>query len=150
MTDISIDGLCQCETVSDSSSGGLVAEEAQVHFENGAGWAQFGAYEQALEEWRHALRLAPDRAEVYVAMGSVYMTLGCWQEAVRSYQKAILLDPHLLESYYGLGSAYGRLGDYSRAIETYEQAFQLIPLGGAPCCCAVEAASDGTATGTHV
>jgi tetratricopeptide (TPR) repeat protein len=127
MADISIDELCHCAAVSSLRNGGMVAENARAHFDCGTAWAQFGAYEQALEAWRQALRLAPDLADAHAAMGSVYMTLGCWQEAVRSYQQAILAAPYLLESYYGLGSAYGRLGDYSRAIEAYEQAFQLLP-----------------------
>ncbi len=131
MADISIDGLCQCAAVSSSRNGGSVAEDAWDHFECGVAWAQIGAYEQALEAWRQALRVAPDLAEASAAMGSAYMSLGCWHEAVRSYQRAIQSAPHLLESYYGLGSAYGRLGDFARAIETYELAFQLLPHGHA-------------------
>jgi tetratricopeptide (TPR) repeat protein len=127
MADLSLDGLCQRATVS-SRADGMVAEDAQTHFDRGNVWARMGAYEQALEAWKQAARLAPEMTDAYAAIGSIYMTLGCWQEAVRSYERAILTASPRLESYYGLGSAYGRLGDYSRAVEAYAQAFKLLPL----------------------
>ena len=149
MADISIDAFCHRASVSSTRSGEIDAEDARAHFDRGIAWSRAGAYEQALDAWRQALRLTPDLADVYIALGSVYMTLGCWQEAVRSYQKAILAAPHLLESYYGLGSAYGRLGEYGRAIEAYEQAFKLIPSETGRNTAAVAACLDGTGIGAR-
>lgn len=125
----------------------MAAEDARAYFDCGIAWTEIGAYEQALDACRQALRLAPDLAEAYAAMGSVYMTLGCWHEAVRSYQKAIAAAPHLIESYYGLGSAYGLLGEYGRAIEVYEQALKLIPIERDRNREAVVLGLDGPATG---
>jgi len=55
----------------------------------GVAYCELGRYQDAIDEYKQAIRIKPDYAEVYDNLGDVYGKLGRWQEAIESYKQAV-------------------------------------------------------------
>lgn len=78
-------------------------------------------YAEAIECFKRALQLEPDRADSLSELGFAYSRLGRDQDAVESCKEAVRLKPDLSEAYNNLGIAYFKLGQRAEAIESLEQ-----------------------------
>ncbi len=104
-----------CEPVKDS------------HFEQGNSYLREGRYEEAISEYKKAIRIAPNNASLYYNLGFTYNKLGQYQQAVKYFNKAIGINPDDFDAYTELGFAYDQLGKYPEAIKYYEKALQIKP-----------------------
>lgn len=86
-----------------------------------------GKYEEAVENYRKALSLAPDQGSGYMRLGASLNRLQRNEEAIEAYKQAIprLSDPSL--AYNNMASVYGALGSYQEQIEALRNSIQHRP-----------------------
>jgi Flp pilus assembly protein TadD len=100
---------------------------AYVYNNLGIVYERRGKREQALAQFRQAIRLEPDYAAPRALMGSLLLAMGKTPEAARELAIAVKLqpkDPLLREQ---LAKAYGREEDYPRVLEQLQVLEQLAP-----------------------
>jgi tetratricopeptide (TPR) repeat protein len=84
-------------------------------------------YDQAIENFTHAIRLDPNFAGAYNIRGYAYQAKNDTDRAIADYNQAIRLDPNFALAYSNRGSVYFDMGDYDHAIDDYTQAIRLNP-----------------------
>ncbi|MGH7847279.1 MAG: tetratricopeptide repeat protein [Candidatus Binatia bacterium] len=65
-----------------------------------------GNIDQAISDYKSAIRFKPDYAEAYFNLGSVYYKRGNFKGAEEAYLKAIQLQPEYGRAHYSLGNVY--------------------------------------------
>ena len=83
--------------------------------------------EQAAEEYRGLLAIAPNYAEAHANYGAVLSRLGRYEEAVKAYQAALSLNPRLTPVMLNLGIAHYRAGEFAKAVEVLKRFVDLSP-----------------------
>lgn len=84
--------------------------------------------EQAIAQYRVAVRQAPDRAEFQNELGYLLLKEGSPHEALQPLQHAVKLRPDLARAHNGLGVAYVQVRRWSDAVGSFEKAIALQPL----------------------
>jgi len=92
---------------------------AQEHFEQGWVYAEKGLWDEAVFEFKEAVRLAPGDARAHHSLGVALARKGFWDLALVEFKEAIRLEPDMPQPHYGLGAAYVRSGDRNGALEEY-------------------------------
>ena len=103
------------------------ADEADRHKEQGNVYHKAGRFDDAVKEYRAAIRLRPDFPKAYNNIGSVYIDEGKDQLAIAPLMTAIKLDPKYAHAYYNLAKAYADIGKSEQAIAAYNQSAKLDP-----------------------
>jgi tetratricopeptide (TPR) repeat protein len=86
-----------------------------------------GRHEEAIAQYRAALRLNEQSDASHGLIADTYAALNNYEEAARHYQRAIELSPRSAKYYFNLGSIYTRAGQLGSAFENYAKAVQLAP-----------------------
>jgi len=86
-----------------------------------------GLTEEAVKEYRTALRLKPGIASVHNNLALVYYNQGRIDEAIEEYKVAIRLKPEIALAHLNLGLAYSNKGYADEAIEEFTTALSLNP-----------------------
>ena len=94
------------------------------------GWAlrSVGRYEDALLEYKKALRLNPlDKARPLEQICTTYNMMRRHEEAIETCKKVIELSPRSLPSYINLAVAYGELDQKDEAREAADKVLKIYP-----------------------
>ena len=88
-----------------------------------------GKLDQAIEEARKAIELAPDFGNPYNDIGAYYIEKGLYDEAIPFLEKAMKAKDYCCYYYphFNLGRIYALKEDYARAIEQFERALKIEP-----------------------
>jgi len=84
--------------------------------------AEQGRLDEAVAQFREALRLMPDYDDPHQNLGNALYKLGRPAEAIPQYEAALRVRPDDASIRYGLGAAYARLGREGEAIREFESA----------------------------
>jgi len=84
-----------------------------------------GNIEEAIQNYKEAIRTNPNDFDAYFDLGGCYSKLGNEQEAVKATKEAIRIRPDYSFAHIALGLSYHNLGRYEEAIETYKHAMDL-------------------------
>jgi tetratricopeptide (TPR) repeat protein len=87
-------------------------EEARAQDARGVASAEAGNLAGALEEFREALRIAPDFPEAHYHAGLAHARMGHTDEAMGEFEQALRLRPELLQARYQLASSCRNRGDF--------------------------------------
>jgi len=98
-----------------------IGAEAQVYNNLGNALGGLDRYEEAIEAYKLAIKVASKHPYPYSGMGNVLDRLDRHDEAIEFYRKAIAIAEGAY-AYSGLGDALRGLGRYDEAIEAYEKA----------------------------
>ena len=109
------------EKVKESSKNSL------YHFQKGAFNAAQSAYEEAAEDFTHAIELEPQDAAAYNNRGNALRHLERYNEALADYARAIELNPQYAAAYNNRGGALNHMGRHKDAIADYTRAIELNP-----------------------
>lgn len=86
-----------------------------------------GKLEAAYDQYRMAVRIAPELAVAWNNLGVTCAALGKYGEAEAAYGRAVRVNRYYALARYNLGVAYDRQGKYSAAIEQYQKAIENDP-----------------------
>jgi len=96
---------------------------------NNLGVAYFnrGMINEAIEQYRTALRLDPKSVNAYHNFGNALYKKGMLDEAVEKYETALQLDPKSVNAHNNLGVIYFDRGMFDQAEEHYRTALEINP-----------------------
>jgi tetratricopeptide (TPR) repeat protein len=100
---------------------------ADAHHCQGNTLGVAGRLEEAIEHYRHALRLKPDLPETHYNLGVALAKGGAIQDAVDHFQQALRLKPDYAAAQNSLAIVLTTLGQVDEAIEHFQQAVRLKP-----------------------
>ena len=89
--------------------------------------ARPGEADEAIAEYREAMRLKPDFAEAHINLGVALRDQGKLDEAIAEYREALRLKPDHAEAHSNLGLALSDQGKLDEAIAEYREAIRLKP-----------------------
>jgi tetratricopeptide (TPR) repeat protein len=86
--------------------------------------------DEAIKEYKEAIKLNPEYLQAYSNLGLAYLNLGMFDTAIKEFKAALKLkpdNPMVYKAYNNLGNAYFELGRFDSAIENYMAALRLKP-----------------------
>jgi tetratricopeptide (TPR) repeat protein len=98
-----------------------------AHNDLGIVLADQGRLDEAMAEYKKALRIKPDHANAMINLGAAMQTQGKLGDAIRWYSKALRGRPDFAEGYYYLGIALGAQGKLGEAVRHYSEAVKINP-----------------------
>jgi spermidine synthase len=107
--------------------GATVPESADVHNILGSAHASEGRLDQAIDEFRLAVRVEPQSPEAHWNLGTALRESGRYPEAVTALSEAVRLAPQSARALNDLGIAFALQGRLDEAIERFEQALRAEP-----------------------
>ncbi|MBN1591870.1 MAG: tetratricopeptide repeat protein [Candidatus Coatesbacteria bacterium] len=90
----------------------------------GDGYAEAGMIDEAIDEFRAAISLNPNKADYYNQLGVLYRRCGRDGDAIKVFQKALSLEPKESSYAYNLGNALSGADRLDEAISYYERALE--------------------------
>jgi tetratricopeptide (TPR) repeat protein len=100
-------------------------EVAEAHYKWGVSYAHQGNLEQAIMEFKMAIRNAPDWAEPRYKLGIAYGNQGKLDEAIVAWQRAISVNPLSTKAHYNLARAYALKNQKALSITSLQKAIAL-------------------------
>jgi tetratricopeptide (TPR) repeat protein len=102
-------------------------EAAEYHYKLGLAALEQSLYEEALTEFKQAVRKGSDTAEAQYNMGLACAQLNRSTEAIQYYERAIKISSDFVEAYNNLGLIYSHLGHNIEAMKAFIRAIRLKP-----------------------
>jgi tetratricopeptide (TPR) repeat protein len=102
-------------------------DNAEEHRKKGALLVKQGNYDEAIAEFRLALRLMPDLDRAHLGLGAALQGKGDLDGAIAEYRTLLKRHPNDPDGHNDLGSALQRKGDLTAAISEYRTALQFRP-----------------------
>ncbi|HXI38547.1 MAG TPA: tetratricopeptide repeat protein [Bryobacteraceae bacterium] len=96
-------------------------KQAFIYNNLGIVYSERGNHEQALTQFREAVRLDANYAAPRVLIGNSLLALGRVKEAVMELEAAVKIDPREPSARLELAQAYNRAGNLTGAIEQFRQ-----------------------------
>ena len=93
----------------------------------GASNAGLMQFDDAINNYKQALKIKPDYAEAYYNMGIALKDKGDPEAAIDSYKQALKIKPDYAEAYNNMGNALTDKSDPEAAINSYKQALKIKP-----------------------
>lgn len=102
-------------------------DDEDVHYNLGIALARQGKVDEAIREYREALRLFPEYVEAHNNLGNLYLRLGRLDEAAGHLKEAIRILPDYASAWNNLGSVLQRQDLKEEACRHFEKAVALKP-----------------------
>jgi tetratricopeptide (TPR) repeat protein len=99
----------------------------RAHNSLGRAFEQEQRLEEAVAEFREALRLAPDHTEAHYNLGTTAYSLGRIDEAIRHYEDALRTNPDYAKAHNNLAAALVREGRFDEAIRHLSETLRIDP-----------------------
>lgn len=84
-------------------------------------------YDEAIVEFKKAIKLNPKDADVYYKLGLALGENKMYERAVVEFKNAIVLTPDHYQAYEALGDTYNELDDFAGAEAAYKSAIKIRP-----------------------
>jgi tetratricopeptide (TPR) repeat protein len=99
----------------------------RAHNSLGRAFEQERRLEEAVAEFREALRLAPNHTEAHYNLGTTAYTLGRIDEAIRHYENALRTNPDYAKAHNNLAAALLQRGRFDEAIRHFSETLRIDP-----------------------
>ncbi len=83
--------------------------------------------DEAIAQYREALRLKPDDADAHYDLANALYRKGLWDEAISQYREDLKLSPDDPEGHNNLGAVLFQKGNLNEAITQFQEALRLKP-----------------------
>jgi tetratricopeptide (TPR) repeat protein len=107
--------------------GSIVPESAELHNALAISLASEGRLDEAIVEFREALRLEPESAGTHWHLGAALASRGDRQEALEHLRRSVTLDPANGAAHNDLGATLAQQGRWDEAVSHFERALLLDP-----------------------
>ncbi|MEK6698081.1 MAG: tetratricopeptide repeat protein [Nitrospirota bacterium] len=104
---------------------------ANEHLGVGKIYQQLGLFDEAIDEYRKALRLSPAFADILTQLGIALRDKGQHDEAIKEFNKAKEVNPQYIPARLHLGITYYSRGFYGLAEEEWRDALTIDPKNSA-------------------
>ena len=101
--------------------------DAEAHRRRGQGLYSQGKFDEAIAEYKEALRINPRYAPAHNGLGTALNRQEKLDEAVAAYKEAIRIQPGYAQAHYNLGLSLGAQGNLDEAIPAYKEAIRINP-----------------------
>ena len=92
-------------------------DPAEQHFLLAQQHAEAGRHEEAIVEYREAIKVAPDLTEAYYNIGNEFRRIGDYKRAIQAYNKTIALDPSSPLPHGAMARTYEETGRYQESLD---------------------------------
>ena len=104
------------------------ARRQWVHYHNlGISLSNLELYADAINAFRHALAIVPDKSNILLDLASIFEKTGNFQEAIASLQQAIALQPKLAAAHNNLAIILTNQGRLQEAVASFQQVLTITP-----------------------
>jgi tetratricopeptide (TPR) repeat protein len=112
----------------------LSIQQESLYARNNLGNALAGQnrFEEAMDEFKAALRIDPHDADAHYNVANVLSRQGRFSEAVQSFHETLRIAPGYADAHYELGTALARLGELEQAAAHLRKALLLAPQDSRP------------------
>ena len=100
---------------------------ANEHGKLGDAYSDLGRYDQALEEYRKAVKLRPNFMDILTKIGTTLREKGDMAQAIETFTKAKEAGPKYVPAYIHLGMTYYSQGRQDLAIQEWKAAQKIDP-----------------------
>jgi len=90
-------------------------------------WQHMMRWPESADEYRAALRLAPERHDVRIRLAAVLVSLHEYDEALRSYRQVLADTPESSEAMRGLGNCLLATGQHTEAADVFSKLLKRSP-----------------------
>jgi uncharacterized caspase-like protein len=101
--------------------------QAGIHRDRGDDYVMRKKYDQAIGEYREALRWDPGYLAVYESLGETYTKAADFNGATGAYSRALAIKPDSADFFLKRGIAYGKRGDFEKALKDVNKALEINP-----------------------
>ena len=98
-----------------------------AHGRLGLVFSKQGRLDDAIREYREALRLKPDDADTHYDLANALGRKGLWVEAISQYREDLKLNPDDPAGHNNLGVAFFQKGKLKEAVSEFQEALRLKP-----------------------
>jgi protein O-mannosyl-transferase len=105
----------------------LTGENWQAHYNLGHALDDKGQIDEAIRQYREAIRLKPNYPDAHNNLGIALDNKGQTGEAIQQFREAIRLKPDHLDAHYNLGNTLPKAGQMDEAIRQYREVIRLKP-----------------------
>lgn len=98
-----------------------------AHNNLGAAYAVDGRVDDAIAQYREALRIWPGYAKAHHNLGTEYSKQGLSDEAIKRFRESIRLDDRHADAHYNLGIELSRRGQWEEAARSFRKTLELEP-----------------------
>lgn len=89
--------------------------------------AQWGETEDAIYEYKRAIRIRPNDASFYFDLGGIYEGIEHWKDAMQQYERASQIDPSTVVYRAAMGSVFIKNDMYDEGIDILDKCLQAEP-----------------------
>jgi len=100
---------------------------SKVNYNLGLSLQGLGRFEEAVEAYQKAVRIAPEFADAHDRLGYVLQSLGRHQDATVHFQAVLKIRPNFAEAHLSLGMSLLALGRKEEALAQFEDALRIRP-----------------------
>ena len=100
---------------------------ADEHLRVGKLYYDMGLFDEAIDEYQKALRLAPTFADIITQLGIAFRDQGKHNEAIKEFNRAIEINANFIPARLHLGITYYSQGFYGLAEEEWRKALKIDP-----------------------
>jgi len=100
---------------------------ANEHLKIGTIYADLRLLDEAIDEYRKAIRLAPNFADIITQLGIAYREKGDYDEAINQFNHAKEVNSRFIPARVHLGLTYYSRGFYGLAEEEWQEALKIDP-----------------------
>jgi len=93
----------------------------------GETYRQMERYQQALEDFDHAIKLDPKYDWALACRAQTYYQMKCYTEALQDFDRAIELNPKLDWAIASRGLTHSLMGRYAQALQDFDRGIELNP-----------------------
>jgi hypothetical protein len=102
-------------------------EKSRPHNNLGNLYAIYYRFDEAVTEFKAALKFKPDFADAHHNLGVAYLNQNLLDEAISELKSTLQFDPYYADAHYHLGVVYKKQNRWDEAISEFKSALQIRP-----------------------
>jgi len=120
-------GILNEKIVKDERTQDLISRYPQTYYNIGSFYFERKRYEEAMENFKQALKIDPKYFHARYGLGLAYKYKGMYSKSLHEFKEILKLEPNFAKAYYGIGYVYQEEGRILEAINAYKKALEIAP-----------------------